>query len=60
MYLVTSKAFKSNCLQMFYKIGVLQNFAKFKGKHLCWSQRPTEIPSQVSFYDFYETLKNAL
>ena len=22
---------------MFYKIGVLKNFAKFTGKHLCWS-----------------------
>ena len=24
-------------LQMFFKIGVLKNFAKFTGKHLCWS-----------------------
>ena len=22
---------------MFYKIGVLKNFADFTGKHLCWS-----------------------
>ena len=26
--------FKSSCLQMFYKIGVLKKFAKFKRKHL--------------------------
>ena len=28
---------KSNRLQMFYKIGVLRNFAKFTEKQLCWS-----------------------
>ena len=22
---------------MFYKVGVLENFAKFTGKHLCWN-----------------------
>ena len=35
--LVTSKAFRSSRSQMFYKIGVLKNFAKFTRKHLCWS-----------------------
>ena len=35
--LITSKAFRGNLLQMFYKIGVLEKFAKFAGKHLCWS-----------------------
>ena len=35
--LITSKAFRSSRLQMFYKIGVLENFAKFTGKRLCWS-----------------------
>ena len=29
--------FRSNRLQMFFKIGVLRNFANFTGKHLCWS-----------------------
>ena len=28
---------KSSRLQMFYKIGVLRNFAKFTEKQLCWS-----------------------
>ena len=28
---------RSNCSQMFYKIGVPKNFAKFTGKHLGWS-----------------------
>ena len=35
--LVTSKAFRSSRFQMFYKIGVLENFAKLTGKHLRWS-----------------------
>ena len=34
---ITSKAFRSSCSQMFYKIVVLKNFAKFTGKPLCWS-----------------------
>ena len=29
--------FKSSRSQMFFKIGVLNNFAIFAGKHLCWS-----------------------
>ena len=28
---------RSSRLQMFFKIGVLKNFANFRGKHLCWS-----------------------
>ena len=31
------KVFRSSCLQMFGKIGVLKNFAIFLGKHLYWS-----------------------
>ena len=27
----------SSCTQMFFKIGVLENFTNFTGKHLCWS-----------------------
>ena len=29
--------YRSSRLQMFFKIGVLENFANFIGKHLCWS-----------------------
>ena len=32
-----SSNFKSSRLQMFFKIGVLKNFAIFPGKHLCQS-----------------------
>ena len=32
-----SSPFRSSCLQMFFKIGVLKIFAKFTGKHLCRS-----------------------
>ena len=28
---------RSSHLQMFFKIGILKNFAIFPGKHLCWS-----------------------
>ena len=28
---------RSSRSQMFFKIGVLKNFAMFTGKHLCWS-----------------------
>ena len=36
--LIKSKAFRSSRSQMFHKIGVLENFAKFTGKYLCWNQ----------------------
>ena len=32
-----SMKFRSSCLQMFFKIDVLQNFTLFTRKHLCWS-----------------------
>ena len=35
--LITLKVFRSSRSQMFYKVGVFKNFAKFTGKHLCWS-----------------------
>ena len=35
--------FRSSCSLMFFKIGVLKNFATFTGKHLCW-------PLQAFFY----------
>ena len=28
---------RSSCSQMFFKIGELENFIIFTGKHLCWS-----------------------
>ena len=31
------KCYRSSRLQMFFKIGVLKNFAIFTGKHMCWS-----------------------
>ena len=32
-----SATFRSSCLQIFFKICVLKNFANFTGKHPCWS-----------------------
>ena len=34
---ITSKGFRGSRSQMFYKIAVLNNFAKLTGKHLWWS-----------------------
>ena len=31
------KTFKSSRSKMFFKIGVLKNYAIFTGKHLCWN-----------------------
>ena len=31
------KKFRNSSSQMFYKIGLLKDFKKFSGKHLCWS-----------------------
>ena len=28
---------RSSCSQMFFKVGVLKNFAIFTGEHLCWN-----------------------
>ena len=35
----TSKGFRSNRSQVFYKIDALENLAKFTGKHLCWRHK---------------------
>ena len=35
--LITSEAFRSSRWQLFYEINVLENFAKFTGKHPCWN-----------------------
>ena len=37
-YVVCQPAIRSSRSQMFFKLGVLKNFAKFKGKQLCKSQ----------------------
>ena len=40
---LTSVLFRSSCLEVFYKIGVLKTFAKFKEKHLCQSLSFNEV-----------------
>ena len=55
---------------MFFKIGVLKNFAIFSGKHLCWSpfliNKPEglqryqkETPTQVCSCEYCEIFKNS-
>ena len=46
---------KSSRSQMFFNIGVLQNFAKFTGKHLCWSIQQRCFPVNIAKF-----LKNSL
>ena len=36
-YVYTVSSFRSSRSQMFFKIRVLKNFARFTRKHLCWS-----------------------
>ena len=58
---ITSKAFRSSRSQMFYEIGVFENFGKFTGKQLCWNhilKTFKETPSQVLSSYFCEIFKN--
>ena len=43
---------------MFFKIGVLENFSIFTGKHLCWSLFLKETPTQVFSCEYCEFFKN--
>ena len=57
---------RSSPPEVFYKKGVVKNFAKFKGKHLCQSLFlnkvagliKKEILAQVFSCEFRETFKN--
>ena len=57
---------KSSRLNMFFKIGVLKNFANFAGKHLCWSLFLVKFlnnfikgsPTQVFFCEIWKKFKN--
>ena len=52
--------YRSSCSQMFFRIGVLKNFANFTRKHLCWSlffdKRLQHRCFLVKFAKFYEHL----
>ena len=45
------KMLQMQLLEVFYKKGVLKNFPKFAGKHLCWSFFFNKV-------EFCETFKN--
>ena len=49
-YVVLQPATKSSRSQMLFKIGVIKNFAKSTGKHLC--------KAHVFSCEFYEIFKN--
>ena len=65
---------KSSRSQMFFKKGVLKNFAMFTGKHLCWMESPLNKvaglkacsfikkrlhPTQVFFCEYCEIFKSS-
>ena len=44
---------RSSLSQMFFKIGILKNFATFTGKHLCWSLKACNfIKNRLLHRDF--------
>ena len=51
-----SSNFKSSRLQMFFKIGVLKNFAIFAGKQICWSNLLIKLQAWRSAILLKETL----
>ena len=47
--------------EMFFKMGVLKNFAIFTGEHLCWKERPKKSLQQRCFLVKYcKIFKNTL
>ena len=54
--------FRSSCSQVFFKLGVLQNFANFTGKYLCWNYFLINLqvfkPKKVFSYKICEIFKN--
>ena len=50
--------YRSSRPEVFCKEGVLENFAKFTGKHLCQSLWPFFTLARVFSYEFCEIFKN--
>ena len=54
---VCSQCFlRSSCLQIFFKRGVLKNFANFTGKHACIKKRSQHRYFPVKFAKFWRTI----
>ena len=57
---------QNRSLQMYFKMGVLKNFANFTGKHLCWSLFLIKVltnfiknsPTQVFSCEMWKNFKN--
>ena len=65
VYMICYGVFRSSCPKVFCKKGVLRNFVKFNGKHLCQSLRPkacnfikNESLVQVFSCEFWEISKS--
>ena len=53
------KIYRSSRSQMFLKIVVLENFAIFTGKHLCWSLFLIKLtPTQLFSCEYWKIFKN--
>ena len=51
---------RSSRSQLFFKIGILKNFAIVTGKHLCWSHFLIKVtPAQVFSYEYCENFKRS-
>ena len=53
---------RSSCPEVFFKKGVLRNFAKFTGKHLCqrlFINKVAGLACNCEFCEFCEISKNA-
>ena len=51
--------FRSSCLQMFFRIGVLKNFAIFTGQQLCLQLYKTETPMHLFSCEYCKIFKNS-
>ena len=52
-----SMFYRSRRLLMIYKIGVLKNFAKFTGRHLCWSHFLIKLVIPINCSDKFQKIQ---
>ena len=57
--LLLKTTMRSSHLQIFLKTGVLEDFAIFTGKHLCWNNFMKKTPIQVFFFEYCKIFKTS-
>ena len=60
VFSILSNIYRSSCLQIFFRIGALKNFAIFTGKQLCWRLFLKETPAKVFSCEFCEIVRNSV